>query len=82
MNLGMVQNDKTLVDSFVGDFTAKFSREKSICTILISKGEKKIKTLEEVKSTQLRFLYKLCKFQPHRTLPFHNNHVVDNIREI
>lgn len=60
MNLGMVHNDKTLVDSFIEDFAAKFSREKSIRTILISKGEKKIKTLEEVESTQLRFLYKLC----------------------
>lgn len=47
MNLGMVHNDKTVVDSFVEDFTAKFSRERSICTILISKGEKKIKHLEE-----------------------------------
>lgn len=41
MNLGMVHNDKTVVDSF-RDFTAKFQRE--IGDFLeFSKGEKKIK---------------------------------------
>lgn len=41
MNLGMVRNDKTVVDSFVEDFISKFRRERSIFGIL-KRGRKRL----------------------------------------